>query len=111
MCRKVGVSITRTARPSRSPASIKAWRSSHDSHTDSTNPRILQRKDTLVAINYPLYGRFRALTQAEEAAGLLSHPDIGYRKAWRRFLADQRLTIRGHELLRNGEVIAGGAEP
>jgi DNA phosphorothioation-associated putative methyltransferase len=69
-------------------------------YTDSTNPPILHRKDALVARNYPSYELFRALTQAEEAFGLLSHPDIGYRQSWQRLLAELGIRISGHGLTR-----------
>ena len=67
-------------------------------YTDSLNPPILHRKDALVTPSHPLFAQFRSLTAAEEAAGLLSHPDIGYRQSWQCLLAERGISIKGHVL-------------
>jgi DNA phosphorothioation-associated putative methyltransferase len=75
-------------------------------YRDSANPPILHRKDTLVAQTYPLYNRFRALTESEEAASLLSIAGIGYRQTWEQVLTERGLELEDHALRpssRNGQ--------
>jgi DNA phosphorothioation-associated putative methyltransferase len=67
-------------------------------YTKSRNPPILHRKDTLVAPDYRHYAKFRALSDAEEAAGLLSRRDIGTRDQWLALLKTKNLTLKGHSL-------------
>jgi DNA phosphorothioation-associated putative methyltransferase len=67
-------------------------------YSKSLNPPILHRKDTLVAPNYRLYAKFKALSVAEEAAGLLSRRDIGNRNQWLSLLKAKNLTLKGHTL-------------
>jgi hypothetical protein len=59
----------------------------------------LHRKDAFVAQSHPRYREFRALTDQEEALGLLSSPDIGHRRQWRDLLAARRLAIKGHRII------------
>ncbi len=66
--------------------------------SDSSNPPILHRKDSLVSESYPYHGIFRELTNAEEAEGLLSQTGIGLRKQWSELLSSKKLTLEGHQL-------------
>lgn len=59
---------------------------------------ILHRKDAFVLPSYALYPTFRRLTEAEEALGLLSQPDIGTRQRWEQLLSDRGLAIADHRL-------------
>ncbi len=75
--------------------------------SESHNPPILHRKETLVGTDYPLYETFRKLTQAEEEAGLFEYPSkIGFRREWERLFKRMRLRIEGHQLIEDD-----GAEP
>ncbi len=74
------------------------------------NPPILHRKETFVSASYPRYELFKRLTEKEEAKGLLSSTQIGYRNQWNEMLALQGLEIRGHSLRntpKTGSGIAG----
>lgn len=68
------------------------------SYSDSRNPPILHRKDALVGKTYPYFEKFRHLTEQEEAAGLLSAPDIGFQVLWENLLVSKGLCINDHEL-------------
>ena len=68
--------------------------------SNSLNPPILHRKDTLVSPSYPYYPIFRDLTEAEEKAGLLSRPGIGFKNQWIQFLEAMNLRVEGHTLQR-----------
>ena len=68
---------------------------------NSDNPPILHRKDTLVTESYPLYAIFRRATEAEDALGLLSASNIGYRKSWEELLKSRGLALCGYELVRD----------
>lgn len=65
----------------------------------SVNPFILHRKELFVSADYPGRDSFAALTRTEEAAELLSAPDIGTRKAWNATLAAHGFMVVGHKLL------------
>jgi DNA phosphorothioation-associated putative methyltransferase len=67
-------------------------------YSSSENPPILHRKEAFVDTLYPNYGAFAELTQQEEDLGLLSHPEIGFRREWRRLLAEHHLEIVGHNI-------------
>ena len=56
-------------------------------YSKSENPPILHRKESFVMPDYPLYGEFKAVTEMEEAKGLLSLPNIGFLKQWEELLA------------------------
>jgi len=72
--------------------------------SQSENPPILHRKETLVSADHPLYATFRELTQAEEGAGLLDRPaKIGFLKAWEALLGRRGFRIEGHRLLPNAQ--------
>ena len=70
------------------------------SYAESSNRPILHRKETLVSPDYPLYERFRALSQAEEAAGLLSRTNIGFEGSWAALLDARGLELVDHQLRR-----------
>ena len=42
----------------------------HSDYADNLNPPILHRKETFLPKEHPLWKTFRALTEAEEAAGM-----------------------------------------
>jgi DNA phosphorothioation-associated putative methyltransferase len=67
-------------------------------YSESRNPPILHRKETFVDPLYPEYGTFAELTRQEEAIGLLSLPDIGFRQAWENLLDAHRVKIVGHTI-------------
>ena len=65
---------------------------------------ILHRKELLLDVSDPDYGRFAVLTDQEERAGLFSAPTtIGHERGWSKRLEERGLIIRGHRLLRVGE--------
>lgn len=64
----------------------------------SENPPILHRKETLVDPVYPLCELFTALSEQEEALGLLSQSSIGFRQQWQQLLAEQKVEIIGHSI-------------
>lgn len=73
----------------------------HRSYRDTGNPFILHRKETFVTPDYPLYPQFTALTRQEEALGLLDNPQsIGTRAGWEQRLAQFKVTLQGHTLVR-----------
>jgi DNA phosphorothioation-associated putative methyltransferase len=74
-------------------------KAAYDIRGYDANPPILHRKDTLVAPSYPHYEKFRRLTEEEEAHGLLSLPNIGYRTAWLQLLQEKGLAVRDHEVV------------
>lgn len=67
-------------------------------YTDSTNPPLLHRKEVFLDELHPDFGRCADLTAREEALGLLSRADIGFRNAWRAALEEKNLTEHGYEL-------------
>lgn len=69
----------------------------------SDNPPILHRKEAFVLQKYPYYEIFKRLSAEEEAHGLLSSPDIGYRRQWNNLLSARGLKIRNYELLATAE--------
>jgi Methyltransferase domain len=64
------------------------------------NPPVLHRKESFVAPDYPRRERFRKLTAAEEAAGLLGGSSIGTRDGWNRHLLQAGFRVTGHSLVR-----------
>jgi len=70
-------------------------------YSESANPPILHRKETLVLPSYPHFEAFRALTQQEEEAGLLETSEpIGFQRQWREFIESRGYTLEGHSLQR-----------
>jgi DNA phosphorothioation-associated putative methyltransferase len=70
-------------------------------YSSSENPPILHRKESFVDPLYQGYGAFTELTRQEEELGLLSRPEIGFRREWLRLLAESHLQIVGHSVSRN----------
>lgn len=64
------------------------------------NPPILHRKDALVSPDYPLFADFRSLTEKEQALGLLSTHDIGFKASWDSLLSARGLVVEGHDIRR-----------
>jgi len=71
-------------------------------YTGSDNPPILHRKETFVAPDYPLYDKFRRLTEQEERFGLYEDDVrvIGNRVGWDERLAQVGVRLRGHRVVR-----------
>ena len=68
-------------------------------YLSSPNPPILHRKETFVLPSYPHYETFRRLTEQEENLGLLSSPEIGYRRPWEELLLSRSVRIANHQLV------------
>jgi len=65
----------------------------------TANLPILHRKDEFIHRSDDRWDLFRAITAAEEAAGLFEKPaTIGYRDQWHELLRSKALTLVGHEL-------------
>ena len=56
-------------------------------YSSSENPPILHRKESFVDPLYQRYAAFAELTRQEEDRGLLSQPEIGFKREWLRLLA------------------------
>ncbi|MCC5828561.1 MAG: DNA phosphorothioation-associated putative methyltransferase [Phycisphaeraceae bacterium] len=68
---------------------------------ESANPPILHRKETLLAPSDERYERFSILTRQEEKLCLLEEPaTIGTRDGWERRLAEYKVEIRGHRVVK-----------
>jgi DNA phosphorothioation-associated putative methyltransferase len=68
-------------------------------YRETTNPFILHRKETFVAPDHPLRGKFEKLTKQEEARGLFENTrTIGTRDGWNAVLRARSLKLRGHQL-------------
>lgn len=67
-------------------------------YSNSTNPPILHRKDSLVDGLYQSHKVFAELTKQEEQLGLLSRSDIGTKQGWLAVLAENGVTINGHNI-------------
>jgi len=75
-------------------ADLRKLRTDHYDYANRDNPPVLHRKECFVAEGYPQRELFRALTYAEESAGLLDDAvGIGTAKAW-----EQRLAQRGYRI-------------
>lgn len=68
-------------------------------YADSSNPPLLHRKEVFLDTLNPDYERCAALTAQEEALGLLSRTDIGFRNGWRAALEEKSVTEKGYELV------------
>jgi DNA phosphorothioation-associated putative methyltransferase len=66
---------------------------------DSTNPPLLHRKEAFLDEMHPDYGRCVELTRQEEALGLLSRSDIGFRNGWSAALAEKNVAQQGYDLI------------
>jgi DNA phosphorothioation-associated putative methyltransferase len=70
-------------------------------YTESKNPFVLHRKETLVSPEYPLRAKFEQLTKKEERCGLYEHPElIGTKAGWEEILKTGGLIQSGHRLSR-----------
>jgi DNA phosphorothioation-associated putative methyltransferase len=67
-------------------------------YADSTNPPLLHRKETFLDDLHPDYQKCAQLTEREEALGLLSRTDIGFRNGWRAALDEKRVALQGYDL-------------
>ena len=76
-------------------AQIKEW-----DFTTRENPPILHRKETFVSPDYPMYQKFKELSEAEEKLGLLGHDNIGTMLKWEEFLLSKGLIILDHSIRR-----------
>ena len=80
----------------------------------SENPPILHRKELLVGLNHPKFADWKALTEAEETAGLYKNKKvIGFRKNWEALLDEVGLTYDGHSLVHksDGKLFEGKSDP
>jgi DNA phosphorothioation-associated putative methyltransferase len=65
------------------------------------NPPILHRKETFVGPDYPLFQRFKELTEEEEQAGLLEETSlIGTRDGWKTRLKEYGADIKDHKVMK-----------
>jgi DNA phosphorothioation-associated putative methyltransferase len=72
-------------------------------YSNSLNPPILHRKETMVHPEHPLFSKFKALTKAEEAAELYENTKvIGYKKSWEALINKKGLKYAGHSLVKIG---------
>jgi DNA phosphorothioation-associated putative methyltransferase len=70
-------------------------------YTESKNPFVLHRKETLVLPDYPLREKFERLTKKEERYGLYEHPElIGTKAGWEQILEIKGLRQAGHRIMR-----------
>ena len=80
---------------------LQTFRVRERDYTTSANPPILHRKETFVASDHPLHGKFARLTKQEESKGLYEAPThIGTRRGWDELLAEKGFVLRGHRLFR-----------
>ena len=71
-------------------------------YNTSRNPPILHRKENFIASDHPLHAKFSRLTQQEEKKGLFEDTArIGTRDGWAYALANKRLRLRGHRVIRD----------
>ena len=68
-------------------------------YAESTNPPLLHRKEVFLGELHPDYRRCLELTEREDALGLLSRTDIGFRNGWRAALAEANVAERGYEMV------------
>lgn len=65
------------------------------------NPPILHRKETFLTNDHPLHAKFSRLTFQEEEKGLFEDTArIGTREGWTHALANKRVRLQGHRLIR-----------
>jgi len=66
------------------------------------NPPILHRKELFVEPDYPLYKKFKRLTEEEEKAGLYKKEiknKIGFKNFWEELLKNKGLKIENHRVI------------
>ncbi|WP_107851499.1 DNA phosphorothioation-associated putative methyltransferase [Oceanimonas marisflavi] len=74
------------------------------SYSESDNPPILHRKETMILPNSEYYEHFAALTKEGESAGLYENSRlIGFKRSWEKLIASH-----GYELI-EGRLIRGSA--
>ncbi|MEM1171479.1 MAG: DNA phosphorothioation-associated putative methyltransferase [Cyanobacteria bacterium P01_H01_bin.35] len=72
----------------------------HRNYSNSKNPPVLHRKETLVTPEYPHYQKFAQLTSAEVKLGLLDNTRlIGTRQGWLTHLKNHGIEIRDHQVI------------
>ena len=80
---------------------LQTFRVRERNYLGSGNPPILHRKETFLAPDHPLHGKFSRLTRQEESKGLYEDTAyIGTRRGWEQVLSEKGLTLRGHRLVR-----------
>ena len=52
---------------------------------------------------YHRFAEFKQLTEEEDRLGLLSSPDIGFRREWEDLLALRGMSLEGHRLVKRSE--------
>lgn len=67
-------------------------------YAGSPNPPLLHRKEAFLDELHPDYQRCVQLTEREEALGLLSRTDIGFRNGWRAALEEKGFALQGYDL-------------
>ena len=76
-------------------------------YAHNVNPPILHRKECLLPPGHPRRGEFKALTAAEEAAGLYENAaTIGFKLNWEKLLQSKGLVVAGHSLTKRDPVRA-----
>lgn len=85
---------------------LNTFRIKYTEYSESVNPFILHRKETLLAQNHPLRKRFERLTKYEETHGLYEHPElIGTKEGWEKVLNLKGLTHSGHRLVKKPAIV------
>ena len=80
---------------------LRELRMKHMDFSTRENPPLLHRKETFVGVDYKHYNLFKALTEAEEQAGLLNKATgIGNLKNWATRLIENGYGIKGHKLVK-----------
>lgn len=80
---------------------LRAFRLKTRRFVGQPNPPILHRKECFLAPDHPRRSTYERLTRSEEKAGLLEKTDtIGLRRGWENVLAEKKLVLRGHRLVR-----------
>ena len=64
-------------------------------YSQSDNPPILHRKETLIAPEHPALAEFASITREGESLGLYENPArIGFKKSWERMISNKGLRVR-----------------
>lgn len=80
---------------------LQTFRIKVQRYAGSSNPPILHRKETFVALDYPLRDKFARLTAQEERFGLYERPQaIGTRDGWNQVLKEKGVRLSGHRVVR-----------
>jgi DNA phosphorothioation-associated putative methyltransferase len=70
-------------------------------YSNSANPFILHRKETMLAPEHPLRTKFARLTNREDRLGLYERPEtIGTWEGWQRILDEKGISYAGHQIVR-----------